>query len=339
MEKNTSINTSTMNCAGQETGKINKKEDTAMSKNNIFTNAIAQEEATRAQQVAAEEARVAAEAEAARLKAIEEAAEAERKANEELVKDIVPNDIVKTIEDVRAKTVKSMGTTSGVAGNDWIDLMFEYRGHHCLAMGQTNEEVAEDRQAIEIAIARGDVTLPRIMMGLEISGRYVVKEIHIPGAEPCLTHGHTEAERAEDERKARITAAQLNGRMCDVKIAEDAIEAGLNVTGEFTKDGTRCLVNDDKEARVLYTGEKVADITDLGVELPHDAAMKVLERSAVIPEEPEYDEDDLDDAYNDGYDEGHDEGYNEGYDEGYEDGHHDGVRSSLTYIFGDGYDN
>ena len=309
-----SSNTSTTHCAAENEQKINKKEDMSMSKTNNFTNAIAQEEATRAQQIAAEEARVAAEAEAARLKAIEEAAEAERKANEELVKDIKPNTIVDTVQDVKDHVVKTMNDTCGVAGNAWIDQIFEYHGHRCLAMGQTEEEVLVDRETIELAIARGDVSLPRVMMGLEVSGRYVMKEVRIPGAPPCLTKGHTEAERLEDERKARIAAAKLTGRMSDVGVAEQLVEAGLNATDELEKNGTRLVVIDGKDAR-LFSGELVSSIRDIEAELPKEVANELLVSRADIPEEPEYDEDDLDDAYNDGYD----DGYEDGYDDGYED--------------------
>lgn len=286
-----------------------------MSKNNLFLEAISAEQQAAEQAKAAEQARLDAEAEAARIKAIEEAAEAERKANEELVKDIKPNTIVDTVQDVKDHKVKTMNDAYGIAGNGWIDKVFEYRGHHCLAMGQTDEEVLADREAIELAIARGDVTLPRIMMGLEISGRYVVKAVHIPGAQPCLTHGHTEEERAEDERKARIAAAKLaGGRMSDVRVAKDIVDAGLNATDEIEKNGTRLVVIDGKDAR-LFSGELVSSIRDIKAELPREVANELLASRADIPEEPEYDED----AYDEGYDDGYEEGYEQGYDDGYED--------------------
>lgn len=285
-----------------------------MSKN-IFEAAIKAEQQAAEQAKAAEQARLDAEAEAARIKAIEEAAEAERKANEELVKDIKPNTIVDTVKDVKDHKVKPMNDTCGVAGNDWIDKIFEYRGHHCLAMGQTEEEVLADREAIELAIARGDVTLPKVMMGLEISGRYVTKEVRIPGAPVCLTKGHTEEERLEDERKARIAAAKLaGGHMSDVRVAKDIVDAGLNATDEIEKNGTRMVVIDGKDAR-LFSGELVSSIRDIEAELPREVANELLVSRADIPEEPEYDED----AYDEGYDDGYEEGYEEGYDDGYED--------------------
>lgn len=284
-----------------------------MSKN-IFEEAIRAEQQAAEQAKAAEQARLNAEAEAARIKAIEEAAEAERKANEELVKDIKPNTIVDTVKDVKDHKVKTINDTYGIAGNAWIDKIFEYRGHHCLAMGQTDEEVLADREAIELAIARGDVALPKTRMGLEISGRYVTKEVCIPGIPVCLTKGHTEEERAEDERRARIAAAKLTGRLSDVSVAEQLVEADLNVTGELEKNGTRMAVIDGKDVR-LFNGKLVASIRDIQAELPREVADELLVSRANIPGRPEHDTN----AYDEGYDDGYEEGYEKGYDDGYED--------------------
>ena len=281
------------------------KEDTKMKENRFVKAMMAEEEAKNAAQEAAN-----AQAEADRIAAIV-AAEAE--ANAKLIEGITPNKIMQTMEDVAADRVAPAETYVGTRGDHWIDNRFQYQGHTCFAAGQSPEEVAEDTEAIKIAIARGDVILPVItirgMGTFEISGRYVTKVIAIPDAiSDCLTIGRTEAERKENEKAARIQAAKLPGvrMVTDPPVAKDANEAQLPVTDEIEKYDNRYMVIEDKTARD-FNGNLVADISDIDAPLPHNVAVELLKGRI---EEPVVEESDEDECYDEeeGYE---DECYNE----------------------------
>lgn len=281
------------------------KEDKKM-KENRFLNAMKAED--EAKQRAAEAA--AAKAEADRLAAI---AQAEAEANAKLIEGIEPSKIMQTMVDVREDKVAPAETYCGTRGNYWIDEVFEYQGHRCFAMGTSQEELEADKEAMKIAISRGDIILQTICQPgigeVEISGRYVTRMVSIPGAiSDCFTVGHTEAERKADEDAARIMAAKLpGGRMVsDPAVARDAVDAELNVTDEIEKYDNRYMVIDDKTARD-FNGNLVSDISDVEGDLPHPVAVELLKGRI---EEPVVEESDEDEYY-DG-----EEGYeDECYDE------------------------
>lgn len=263
------------------------KEDKKM-KENRFLNAMKAE--SEAKQRAAEEA--AAQAEADRLAAI---AQAEAEANAKLIEGIEPNKIMQTIVDVKEDKVAPAETYCGTRGNHWIDEVFEYQGHRCFAMGTSQEELEADKEAMKVAISRGDVILQTICQPgvgeVEISGRYVTRMVSIPGAiSDCLTIGHTEAERKADEDAARIMAAKLTGirMISDPPVARDAIDAELNVTDEIEKYNNRYMVIDDKTARD-FNGNLAADISDVEGDLPHPVAVELLKGRIEKPAEPEVD--------------------------------------------------
>lgn len=280
------------------------KEDKKM-KENRFLNAMKAED--EAKQRAAEAA--AAKAEADRLAAIV-AAEAE--ANAKLIEGIEPSKIMQTMVDVREDKVAPAETYCGTRGNHWIDEVFEYQGHRCFAMGTSQEELEADKEAMKIAISRGDIILQTICQpgigGVEISGRYVTRMVSIPGAiSDCFTVGHTEAERKADEDAARIMAAKLPGSrmVSDPAVARDAVDAELNVTDEIEKYDNRYMIIDDKTARD-FNGNLVSDISDVEGDLPHPVAVELLKGRI---EEPVVEESDEDEYYDE-------EGYeDECYDE------------------------
>lgn len=288
------------------------KEDTKMKENRFVKAMMAEEEAKITAQEAAN-----AQAEADRIAAIV-AAEAE--ANAKLIEGITPNKIMQTMEDVAADRVAPAETYVGTRGNHWIDEIFEYQGHRCFAMGTSQEELKADKEAMKIAISRGDVILQTIYQPgigeVEISGRYVTRMVSIPGAiSDCFTVGHTEAERKADEDAARIMAAKLPGSrmVSDPAVARDAVDAELNVTDEIEKYDNRYMVIDDKTARD-FNGNLVSDISDVEGDLPHPVAVELLKGRIEEPvtegsDEDEYDEYEDEDEYYDEDDCDEDEDY------------------------------
>lgn len=250
---------------------------------------------------------LAAEAAANEATIAQNEAEAINRANAELVRDIPVNDIVQTTNDVKQKLVyttkKEDGSVFGLfSGNNWQQKPFIYNNERCLAMGCTEEEIAEDERAIKVALARGDVNLQRTFAGL-ISGRYVVKQLNINGVN-LLTQGHTEIECAYDEERARIAAAKLKGRMTDVATAEELIEAELDPTREFEKDGIRYIYFKFSKNARNFDGDEVANLNDITEKLSDDIAIELLKARIVTPTYDEYDEyDDYNEYDDDEYEE------------------------------------
>ena len=282
-----SSNTSTMNCAEQEIGKINKKEDMSMSKNNIF------EQQNKAAQEAMKRVRAAEEhqREEQRIEAIAKD-QLEKKAR--LIDGITPNTIVETMEAVKNNEFHTLATdiddiqftnydgkpiqlpaymrkrletlyNASIRSGDYEESLFTYRGNDCLAIGIVNAEtgsdvsLAKDIERIKVAIVRGDVILPRIntILGpVVMSGYYMVKlancGLTYHGMDiPSIIVGRDAEECARDEIKARVAAAQLKGRTTDVNTVEQLIEAGIIPVDEYEKDGFRYAVTDDHRALAL----------------------------------------------------------------------------------------
>ena len=218
-----------------------------------------------------------------------------KEANKKLIEDTTPNTIVETVEDVKNGDYHMVRTEEGnpvdVAGNCESKVV-TINGYKCYVCGSTPEELKEDADYIRLCLARGDINLPTFM-GFTLSGRYITSVVNIGGT-PCLTKGHTEEERAEDELKARICYAKLRkGSRMDVLTAEELIEAGLKPTKEFEKDGYRYIYFADQKCARTFDGEKVADISDIKDKLSTDTAIELLKARIETPcyedEEDDYD--------------------------------------------------
>lgn len=210
--------------------------------------------------------------------AIEARAREINEANQRLIEETTPNTIVETVKDVESGDYHMVKTEEGnlvdVAGN-CADKIININGRACYICGKTPKELAEDENHIRLALARGDVNLPKFGP-YTISGRYITKTVRI-GWTPVLTYGHTEEERVEDEMKARICYAKLRkGSRMDVLTAEELIEAGLKPTKEFEKDNRRYIYFADQKCARTFEGEKVADISDIKDRLSIDTAIELL---------------------------------------------------------------
>lgn len=249
------------------------------------------------------EAKVAAEKELAK-----KAAEI-KEANKQFVENITPNTIVETTEDVKKgdyyMTKDENGNKRVVSGNLKSKVVV-IKGKTCYVTGATAEELEEDEAYIRLALERGDVKLP-VELGFTVSGRYIAKIVTI-GCMPTYTVGRTEIERAEDEIKARICYAKLRKTgLGDVATAEDLVEAGLNPTKEFEKDGYRYIYFADQKCARDFSGEKVADISDVTDQLSVDIAIELLKGRIETPRY-DYDEDDDYDDYDEDDEDWCDEG-------------------------------
>lgn len=211
------------------------------------------------------------EAKVAENKSLEESIKAEVAKEQEriakLTKDIVPNKIEDTVADIKAGKMKAgigaNGERFGTEANGWTVKMCTVNNRNCLVMGATPEEAEQDKHYIAVQLYRGDVILPNCH-GLLLSGRYVTKEIMIPGSPWCLTKGHTEKERQQDEDNCRILAAKLPGSriLTDGPAAEDLIEAGIETVMELNKNGNRYILLDNRLI-VDFDGNIVGDVKDL----------------------------------------------------------------------------
>lgn len=201
-----------------------------------------------------------------------------REENEKLIEETIPNTIVETVGDVKRGDYHMVRTEDGDpvdVGGNCASKIVNINGYQCYVCGSTEEELKQDIDYIRLALARGDVALPQFY-GYLISGRYITKVVSIYGV-PVLTWGHTEKERAEDEIKARICYARLrNGSRWDVLTAEELVEAGLNPTKEFEKNGVRYIYFADQSCARTYDGVKVADISDIKERLSVDVAIELL---------------------------------------------------------------
>ena len=226
-------------------------------------------------------------------KAIEAKAQEIKETNQKIIDETNPNTIVETVLDVKNKDYYMAKTEEGnpvdVAGNCESKIV-RIGGYQCYVCGSTEKEMKEDEDYIRLALATGDTALPRFF-GFIISGRYITKAISILGY-PVLTVGHTEEERVEDEIKARICYAKLRkGSHMDVLTAEELIEAGLEPTKEFEKDGYRYIYFADQKCARTFDGIKVADISDIPESLGVETAIELLKSRIQTPqyEENEYD--------------------------------------------------
>lgn len=241
------------------------------------------------------------EVKTAKAEEIAKKAQEIREANAQFVKNITPNTIVKTTEDVKKgdyyMTKDERGNKYMVSGNLKSKVVI-ISGRYCYVTGATDEELKEDENYIRLALARGDIQLP-MEFGFTLSGRYVARVVNIYGM-PTYTVGKTETDRAEDEIKARICYAKLRKTgLGDVATAEDLVEAGLNPTKEFEKDGYRYIYFADQKCARNFDGEKVADISDIADTLSIDTAIELLKGRIETPRCDYDEEDDYDDEEND----------------------------------------
>lgn len=211
--------------------------------------------------------------------AIIEAQAAEvRELNKKLIEETEPNTIIETVRDVKNGAYHMVRTEDGNPvdiGGNCTSKIVNINRHQCYVCGSTETELEQDITYVRLALARGDIALPKFC-GYIISGRYITKVVYIYNM-PVLTWGHTEEERAEDELKARICYAKLrNGSRWDVLTAEELIEAGLKPTKEFEKNGNRYIYFADQNCARTYDGVKVADISDIKEKLSVDVAIELL---------------------------------------------------------------
>lgn len=206
-------------------------------------------------------------------------AEAINKENQKLINNTPTNTIIETVEDVKNGAYGLVKDERGNAidvGGHHIGKVVRIEGRTCYVCGYSEQEVQEDEDYIRLAILRGDVALPSFPGGC-ISGRYITRVIMI-GGQPVLTVGHTEAEREEDEHQARICYAKLRGgnRITTVNTAEELIDAQLEPTKEFEKNGRKYIYFESQKCARTYSGEKVADISDVPDNLDLDLKIEIL---------------------------------------------------------------
>lgn len=221
--------------------------------------------------------------------------------NKKIIEDATPNTIIETVKDVKDGNYYSVKSDKdvfcGVSGN-CVSKVVNINGKMCYVCGSNDKELAEDEEYIRLLLARGDVNVPNFY-GFYVSGKYVMQIVNING-NYALTVGRNEEERKEDEIKARICQAKLrNTGFGDVMTAKELIEAGLNPTKEFEKDGYRYIYFEDQKCARGFDGKKVADISDIKDKLSVDTAVELLMGRIQTPICDDYDEDDYDEDYED----------------------------------------